>query len=72
MPQSDLTIAFEIDLSQPKKVQKALGLTKLDCYPVLWVFQALETVKWKITFQQRIACKYLVLKLIDMHHKEEE
>jgi hypothetical protein len=64
---NDVTVAFEIDLSQPKKVQQALGLTKMDCFPVLWVFQELEMIKWPIRFDQNIACKYLAFKLIDIH-----
>lgn len=36
--QEDRNIAFEIDLSNPKRVERALGLNKLDCYPVLWCY----------------------------------
>lgn len=67
---ADQTCAFEIDLSQPKKIQRALGNTKLDCYPVLWVNQMKEKVKWPINFKQRIACKYLAVKLLDIHRGE--
>lgn len=37
--QSDHSVAFEIDLSNPKAVKRALGLTNLDCLPILWCFQ---------------------------------
>jgi len=29
--------AFEIDLSHKEKLRKRLGVSKLDCFPVLWV-----------------------------------
>jgi hypothetical protein len=46
---------------------KALGVKQLDCYPVLWVYQAREQVKWTINFKQMLACKYLAVKLLDIH-----
>jgi hypothetical protein len=39
----------------------------MDCYPLIWCFQDLEQVKWNVKFDQRVACKYIVVKLIDRH-----
>ena len=64
------TIAVEIDLSQPKKIEVALGINKLDCCPVLWVWQAKEKVKWTVPLKQKIACKYLLVKMIDIFSQE--
>lgn len=61
---------FEIDLSRPKKLLKALRdasgleINKLDCYPLFWCQQEKVSQKWAVTVQQRVACKYYVLKLI--------
>lgn len=44
-----------------------MGLTKLDCMPLLWVFQSRDYQTWSIPFGQHIACKFLVFKLIDSH-----
>lgn len=63
----DENIAFEIDLSQIKRVKRALNLNKLDCYPILWCFQDLTSIKWNVKFEQRIACKYIVIKLMASH-----
>ena len=66
----DRTIAFEIDCEQIKRVQRALNLTKLDCYPIVWCWQESQfSSKWNIRFEQRIACKYLVIRLIDRHQQ---
>lgn len=65
--QKNGNVAFEIDISHPKRIQRALGLKGLDCYPILWCFQDLASVKWNVQFEQRIACKYIVIKLIDRH-----
>ena len=62
-----LNKGFEIDLRQQKMVMKALQVPRLDCYPVLWVLSNQSKTEWKINFKQRIACKYLVIKLIDSH-----
>lgn len=48
-------------------VLKALQVSRMDCYPILWVVSNLSKTEWKIKFRQRIACKYLVIKLIDSH-----
>lgn len=51
---------------------KALGVNKqLDCYPLLWVYQAQESVKWTVKFKQNIACQYLAVKLLDIHRSDE-
>jgi len=60
-------IAFEIDLSNPKRIERALGVTKLDCFPVIWCQQDLQSIMWNVQLDQRIACKYIVVKLIDRH-----
>ena len=31
-------VAFEIDLSHVKRVQRALGVKTMDCYPILWCY----------------------------------
>jgi|TARA_B110001450_G_C17596060_1_gene470900 hypothetical protein len=36
--QKNGNVAFEIDISHPKRIQRALGLKALDCYPILWCF----------------------------------
>jgi hypothetical protein len=61
---------FEIDLSRPKKLQKAikeasgLNLYNFDCYPLFWCQQEKISLKWAIRLKQRVACKYLVIKLL--------
>jgi hypothetical protein len=68
LPQDDNTnVAFEIDLTHHKRVQRALNLKSMDCYPLLWCYQDLSSVKWNVQFDQRVACKYIVVKLIDRH-----
>jgi hypothetical protein len=37
----DHNVAFEIDVSHPKRIQRALGLKNMDCYPILWCYQDL-------------------------------
>lgn len=44
----NINIAFEIDLSHSKRLQRALGLKSLDCYPILWCYQDLSSVKWNV------------------------
>lgn len=39
----NISILFEIDLSQLNSIKKALGLNKLDCYPLTWCYQELRT-----------------------------
>ena len=46
---------------------KSLKVSKLDCFPVLWVISNPSKTEWTVRFKQRIACKYLVIKLIDSH-----
>lgn len=43
--------AFEIDLSHKKKLEKALNLTKFDCYPILWVISNPSQIMWDIVFK---------------------
>lgn len=62
-----ISILIEFDLSQIKQIKKALGLSKLDCYPLFWCFQEMRTETYKHSFSQRVACTYLALKLIDRH-----
>ena len=57
--------AYEFDLSQTKKLKDVLMIKKLDCLPVLWVFSTPSYTKWSVRFEQRLACKYIVMKLID-------
>ena len=42
-----------------------MGIGKLDCFPVLIVFSAAIKTDWTVRLKQRIAAKYLVIKLID-------
>jgi hypothetical protein len=65
--EENINVAFEIDLTHPKRVQRALNLKSMDCYPLLWCYQDLSSVKWNVQFDQRVACKYIVVKLIDRH-----
>jgi len=39
----------------------------MDCFPITWCYQDLQSIKWRVQFEQRIACQYLVVKLIDRH-----
>jgi hypothetical protein len=34
----DHNIAFEIDLSNIKRIERALGIAKMDCFPILWCY----------------------------------
>lgn len=63
----DVNVAFEIDLSHIKRIQRTLNIKNMDCYPLMWCFQDLSSVKWNVKFDQRVACKYIVIKLIDRH-----
>jgi hypothetical protein len=58
-------VAYEIDVSQSRKLNAALKSKKLDCIPILWVFSSPSFTEWRVKFEQRLVCKYLVLKLID-------
>lgn len=60
-----LNVAYEIDLSQKSQLYEVFKTKKLDCLPVLWVFSTPSYTKWSVKFEQRIACKYFALKLID-------
>jgi len=71
-PDENVTVAFEIDLKRPKLVMNALDVNKLDCYPILWVWQAQERIRWPIELDQRVVCKYLAIKLIDIHRPQNE
>lgn len=42
-------------------------MSKLDCYPVLWVKSINSATEWKHEFKQKIAAKYMVIKLIDSY-----
>ena len=42
-------------------------MSKLDCYPVLWVYSTPVELEMVAEFKQAIACRFLVLKLIDSH-----
>ena len=33
----------------------------------MWCYQDLTSIKWKVNFDQNIACKYVVVKCIDRH-----
>ena len=62
-----LNKSYEIDLSQRSKLEKRMGIGKLDCFPVLMVFSHGTKCEWKAQLKQRIAAKYLVIKLIDSY-----
>ncbi len=62
-----LNRAYEIDLSHRTKLEKKMGVGKLDCFPVLMVFSHATKCEWKVQLKQRIAAKYLVIKLIDSY-----
>lgn len=55
---------FEIDVSNVKLLEKKLGCTKLECLPILHVFNGTSKddfcTKWHINFKQKIASKFLV------------
>lgn len=40
-------------------------MSKLDCIPILWVHSVPSYTVWKVKLEQRFACKYIVMKLID-------
>ncbi len=63
--------AYEIDLSSIKALEKAFGVAKLDCFPILWVISNPSKTEWSVQFQQRIACRFMVMKLIDSHKHSE-
>ena len=63
----NISILFEIDLGQLNLIKKALGLSKLDCYPLTWCYQELRTQSYVHSFNQRVACKFLAVKLIERH-----
>jgi hypothetical protein len=44
-----------------------MGIGKLDCFPVLMVFSAATKTELSVVLKQRIAAKYLVIKLIDSY-----
>jgi len=56
--------AFEIDISNVKLLEQKLGCSRLECLPILHVFNGSSkddfAPKWKIEFQQKIATKYLI------------
>ena len=52
-------------MSQTKKLREVLKIKKLDCLPILWVYSTPSYTKWSVRFEQRLACKYIVMKLID-------
>jgi hypothetical protein len=59
--------AFEIDLRKQVDIENACKVSKLDCYPILWVNSQPSQNLCTIKFSQLIACKYMVVKLIDSH-----
>jgi hypothetical protein len=59
--------AYEIDLSSTTKLEKRMGIGKLDCFPVLVVFSFASKTEWTVKLKQRVAAKYLVIKLIDSY-----
>ena len=44
-----------------------LNLQNLDCFPLTWGFQEYRDQQYVHSFNQRIACKYFAIKLIDRH-----
>ena len=64
-PDGTANVAFEIDLSKTRQLQTALKTKIFDCLPVLWVFSQPSYTEWTVRFEQRLACKFAVLKLID-------
>ena len=69
-PSTTKSTVIEIDLSKPLKLKKNLHyaslikMPKLDCYPLLWCQQEKLSQIWEIIFKQKIAAKYVVIKLI--------
>lgn len=47
---SAINKAYEIDLSSIKLLEKALGVAKLDCFPILWVISNPSKIEWTIEF----------------------
>ena len=37
-PNENKNIAFELDLTQVKRIQRILGLKSMDCLPILWCY----------------------------------
>ena len=65
---SNQTVLFELDLLHIKSgIQRRLGLSRLDCYPILWCQQQQIQAKWTHSFAQRIACNFIAVKLLDRH-----
>ena len=65
-PDSTQNFVYEIDLSKTDELCRALKIRKdFDCLPVLWVFSTPSFINWRVKFEQRLACKFMVLKLID-------
>ena len=64
---SPMNIAYEIDLSSPKEIESRLGIPKLDCFPIMWIYSSPKNQDIELKFSQRIGCRFLVLKLIDSH-----
>ena len=58
---------YEIDISNKEDLKKRLGVSKLDCYPILWVKSQPITKLIEHTLKQHIAAKYMVIKLIDSY-----
>ena len=44
-----------------------LNLSNLDCFPLTWGYQEFRDQHYVHQFNQRIASKYFVVKLIDRH-----
>ena len=55
----------EIDLSSVQALKKLFGVKKLDMYPLLWGYLVPIQQMKTFTFKQTVACRYLVMKLID-------
>lgn len=62
-----MSILIEIDLGQLKKIKEMLNLPNLDCFPLTWGFQEYRDQTYVHSFSQRVACKYIAVKLIDRH-----
>jgi len=51
---------------------RALDCNKaFDCYPILWVWHDKSRVVWSIKLLQKVAMKFMVVKLIDIHRPGE-
>ena len=48
-------------------MKKIIGVSKLDCYPILFVESHATQEDLIVKFQQRFAGKYVVVKLIASH-----